>query len=204
MSRHDRNAHLSRRRSAKIILSISVTLLAGGLVSAQQSPSHQHRHFAEKMGRAKRNTLADLTSPGDPGKADALIDKISGEYRASFENMDISGGRFTSTDTLTIERLSKTSIRYSVSLNFFNGHTCSRSGVAEYKQNGSFVSHARTPMGECYFELIPTEKGISFWDPTLVCRQVSCGMRGGYDNEGFTFAQKQSSHDGIHHHDRKD
>jgi hypothetical protein len=67
MSRHDRNAHLSRRRSAKTFLLISVTLLARGLVSAQQGPSHQQRHFAEKMGRAKRNTLTNLTTPGDWG-----------------------------------------------------------------------------------------------------------------------------------------
>lgn len=165
MSRHERNANLGGRRSATLIRWISVTLLTGGLVPAQQSPSRQQGHFAEKGGQASRNTLANLTTPGDPGKADALIDKIAGEYRASFENMDISGDKFTSTDTLTIERRSKTSIRYSVSLNFFNGHSCGRSGVAEYKLNGSFVSHTHTPMGECYFEIIPTEKGYRFGIP---------------------------------------
>ena len=139
-----------------------------------------------------------MTTPGDPEVADALIDKISGEYRSTFENSDISGEKFTSIDSLTIARASKTEIRYNVVLNFFNGHSCGRSGIAGYARNGSFVSHTQTPNGDCYFEIIPTEKGISFADPSLVCRQVSCGM-----GKGFTFAQKLSSHDGIHHDDRK-
>lgn len=146
--------------------------------------------------RAERKWVAEATTPGDPVKADVLIDKISGVYRASFQNSDISGDQFTSTDSLTIQRASKTAIRYDVSLNFFNGHTCGRSGVAQYERNGSFVSHTRTSAGECYFEIIPTEKGVSFADPTLICRQEDCGMRGGFNGEGFTYAQKQSAHDG--------
>lgn len=159
------------------------------------------RNSISENERGERNMAIDATTPGDPRVADALIAKISGEYRSIFANRDISGDEFTSTDSLSIERASKTKIRYNVVLNFFNGHTCGRSGLAEYARNGRFVSHTRTPAGDCYFEIVPTEKGISFADPTLVCRQVSCGVRGGFNGEGFTYAQRQSSHDANHHHD---
>ncbi|MDE2451724.1 MAG: hypothetical protein KGO22_22285, partial [Gammaproteobacteria bacterium] len=47
MSRDDREAHINRRRNAGIVRWISVTLLAGGLASAQQSPSQ----WAGEWGR---------------------------------------------------------------------------------------------------------------------------------------------------------
>lgn len=146
-----------------------------------------------EIKRMKRDTIAEATAPGDPGKADTLIDKIMGEYRASVENGDVSGAKFTTTDSMTIERASKTSIRYSVNLSFYNGHSCSRTGVAAYGRNGSFVDHTRSHEGECYFEIIPTAKGISFADPGGICRLEDCGTRGGFDGEGFTFAQNQSA-----------
>jgi len=152
------------------------------------------RNSIAEVEQAKRSMVVEATTPGDPGKADALIEKITGEYRASFENSDVSGAKFRSTDSMTIERISKTSIHYSVELNFYNGHSCGSSGVAEYERNGSFVSHTQRPEGECYLEIIPTEKGISFADPTGICRIESCGVRGGFDGKGFTFAQKQSAH----------
>ena len=48
--------------------------------------------------RGERNMAIDATTPGDPQVADALIEKISGEYRSTFENSDISGDEFTSPD----------------------------------------------------------------------------------------------------------
>ena len=42
----------------------------------------------------------------------------------------------------------------------------------------------------CFFEVIPTAKGVRLGDPTGVCRESDCGARGGYVNESFSFSQR--------------
>ena len=162
--------------------------------------------YSQQIGELRTATAqwrAAETTPGRADEAEQKVRAIEGRYRKAVRNGDITGRHYQTTDVLTIRRASKTSIAYSVELFFYNGHECSRSGTAEYRQSGSFVEQsAGDAVGtdaaarrdelaaECFFEIRPTEKGIELADPTGVCRQSDCGARGGYGGEAFPFARR--------------
>lgn len=137
-----------------------------------------------------------VTEPGDAKLASQAIAAIAGTYRRTFENGDVQGDHFSTTDTLNIWRASEDSIHYEVQLSFFNGHECSRSGVAKYRSNGAFVEQTEVKWAPgdgsklCAFELIPTADGVQLSDPTGMCKVESCGERGGYGGEPFKFSQR--------------
>jgi hypothetical protein len=157
----------------------------------------------DELRQAAAQWRAAETSPGDAQQAAQKLRAIVGRYRKPVANGDISGRHATTTDLLTLRRASKTSVAYAVELSFANGHQCSRSGTAEYRQSGSFVEESRgaaeTANGgaqpgalqpECFFEIRPTARGVELADPTGICRQSDCGARGGYAGEAFSFAQR--------------
>src|SRR5262245_52699828 len=67
-------------------------------------------------------------------RADAAsldIDKVAGVYKYSFRNGDTSGAKYTSENILEIVKVSSTTAYFRVHLEFFNGHLCEESGVAQ-------------------------------------------------------------------------
>jgi hypothetical protein len=80
-------------------------------------------------------------------------------------------------------------------LNFYNGHTCSLSGGALYRKDGSFVFDEspannylpNTPA--CRLAIIPTATEVKFKDINGGCKNY-CGARGGWNGEGFTFKER--------------
>ena len=152
------------------------------------------------MNAADKQWLQTVTAPGDPDQAAEKIVAIAGAYRHTFQSGDVQGDSFEVTDTLQIGRASAVSIRYTLHLNFFNGHECSREGTASYREAGLFADrqqldpavfhNAGSLGGLCVFELIPTEEGVQLRDPTGACRLQDCGERGGYNSTQFSFAQR--------------
>lgn len=154
--------------------------------------SDTFRQAMQQLDARKAAWHTAVTEPGDPAQARQKIAAIVGHYRHSFQNGDVSGDKYVTTDTLYITRASDNAIRYSLDLSFYNGHECSRDGVAVYKAGGMFVDHQVDPdVGRaCYFEIIPTATGVRFGDPTGACRESDCGARGGYRGESFSFKQR--------------
>ena len=147
------------------------------------------------MTAKQTDHTAGYTDRGDPATASALAQKIAGKYRHSFANADVQGDHYRSTDTLTITPVGSASIHFDVLLNFYNGHTCSLSGGALYRKNGSFVSDAdpknhldNEPV--CHLGIKPTAKGVEFEDYTGGCKMIACGERGGWNGAAFTFAER--------------
>ncbi len=139
------------------------------------------------------------TQPGDLAEAKRKIAAITGSYRHTFRNGDVSGDTYWTTDTLEIQKASDHSILYSTELNFYNGHTCSRSGEAIYTSRGFFVDKKKNEMGDmCYFEIIPTATGVNFGDPTNKCRETDCGARGGFGGTHFSFKRRISREGKVH------
>ncbi|UWZ86377.1 hypothetical protein [Occallatibacter riparius] len=62
---------------------------------------------------------------GDREEAAAKLGAIMGEYRHSFENGDVEGEKYRSTNVL-----SRFDSHYELALEFYNGHTCEREGNA--------------------------------------------------------------------------
>ena len=144
----------------------------------------------EELNARKDSWKASVTEPGDADEAKRLIAAIEGSYRHTFANGDVQGDNFQSTNTLEIKRVSDSSIHFDVYLEFFNGHQCSREGVASYKRAGIFTELVQDGQGKlCVFEVVPTSTGVQLADPTGMCRLNDCGMRGGY--RGAAFSSKE-------------
>ena len=131
---------------------------------------------------------------GDPAEGGRLARKIAGRYRSTQENGDVSGRTYKTTDRLTITPVGPASIHFDAELNFFNGHTCGLSGGALYRKDGSFV-YDDDPKSQipneplCRLAIVPDADGVNFKDLTGGCKAY-CGARGGWNGEGFSFAQR--------------
>ena len=152
-------------------------------------PGEMARASAE-LEKQKAERMARLTEAGDPAAAAKAISAIRGRYRHSFANGDVQGDSFQSHDTLSIQPASATSIRFKAHTEFFNGHECNASGVAEFRRSGAFVWSDQTEAPGCYLEIIPTAKGVRFNDPTGNCRMATCGARGGWGGAEFKFTER--------------
>ncbi|MFL5140272.1 MAG: hypothetical protein ACJ8C9_16680 [Microvirga sp.] len=126
--------------------------------------------------------------------AEAPVDigKLEGVYRRSFRNGDISGAKFTSTDVLEILAVEKGRAYFRTELNFFNGHLCSLSGIAEaekaalvYREDTGGPDHA------CVLRLVPGGGRIRFEDVGGLCAKESCGARGWYNQSSFKTAARR-------------
>jgi hypothetical protein len=146
------------------------------------------------MQSKKSATESSSTERGDPTTGHALALKIAGRYRHSFANGDVQGDHYRSTDTLTITPVGPASIHFDIGLNFYNGHTCSLSGGALFRKDGTFVfdddpANAIPPEPACRLAIIPSSNGVSFKDLNGSCQDY-CGARGSWDGASFTFAQR--------------
>ena len=151
-------------------------------------------HSVTELNARKAAWLDSVTAPGDAGAAEKAIAAVAGSYRHSFENGDVSGDHFLSTNRLEITAVSNSSIHFSVSLEFYNGHECSLDGTASYKRAGLFADQIRSqdpkfPM--CVLEIVPGEQGVTLADPTGGCKMMSCGERGGYNGTAFAFKDRR-------------
>lgn len=140
---------------------------------------------------------------GDPAEGGRLARKIAGSYRHAFQNGDVQGHSYRSIDRLVIEPVGAASIHFDADLNFSNGHVCSLSGGALYRQNGSFVfdddpENQHLDQQLCRLAIEPAANGVKFHDLTGGC-QLYCGTRGSWDGAGFTFAQRVPAHSTRQH-----
>lgn len=127
------------------------------------------------------------------GDASVDIGKIEGVYRDSHRSGDSSGAKYMVTDVLEIVRVEKGVAYFSVALNFFNGHTCDLSGIAESKK-GALVHREHDeawPDEPCEFHLVPKPGRITFEDINNHCRR-HCGARGGFGGAEFRMAQRKT------------
>jgi hypothetical protein len=146
--------------------------------------------------KAKRTAfIAGYTERGDPAEGGRLARSIAGRYRHSFENGDVQGHSYRSTDTLKITPVGRASISFDAELSFFNGHSCSIGGGALYRKDGSFVfddDPADAVPGDdvCHLAIVPTAKGVAFKDLNGSCKMAHCGARGSLDGAEFTFRER--------------
>jgi hypothetical protein len=119
------------------------------------------------------------------------IGKVEGAYRRSFRSGDTTGAKYRVTDTLEILRVDKGRVYFTVDLNFFNGHTCSLSGIAE-SEKGALVyrDNSDDPAKPCELRLVAKKGRITFEDAEQLCR-ATCGARGGYNGAEFFLTSRR-------------
>jgi hypothetical protein len=59
------------------------------------------------------------------------LDELAGVYIKHFLNGDVSGTKFWSDDVFEIVKVSPSATYFPTYLNFYNGHECALSGIAE-------------------------------------------------------------------------
>ena len=115
---------------------------------------------------------------------------VAGVYKHRFRNGDVQGETFTSEDILEIVRLSPTTAYFKAHLEFYNGHQCSISGVADVVDDALvYIDRSDdatiVPGKRCSLTLRVSATKIAFEDPDLSCKAIYCGMRGGFIGDGF-------------------
>jgi len=135
------------------------------------------------------DAVSSYEENGDPKLAKELIKKLEGVYKKRFNNGTIDGDKFVSENVLEFVRVSDSAAYIKTKLEFYNGHQCFIFGVAEYKKIGGFV--LKTPASyECKLTISVKGDKLVLSDPNGICREHSCGARGGYNGE-FTLSSKR-------------
>jgi len=118
---------------------------------------------------------------------------LAGRYTHSFRNGDISGARFTSTDSVIIVATDPGHAYVDVQLNFFNGHECSIGGMAAL-EGGRLVlrdpeaqGHDGTP---CRLSLWREGGKLRWTDGEGSCRS-NCGARGGLTDGEMAWSSRR-------------
>lgn len=109
--------------------------------------------------------------------------KSAGVYKHSFQNGDVQGDSFQSEDILELVQLSPKTAYFRVHTEFFNGHECNISGIADLMPdaltyfgptNADYQGHP------CTLKFRATPTGLTMDDVTGACQLSSCGARGSY------------------------
>lgn len=136
---------------------------------------------------------AMVETKGDSEKGKAMIEKMEGVYKHRWMNEAIHENKFPVEDIFEFVRVSDTSAYVNIVLNFYNGHMCGFSGIAEYKKNGVFLTqHTDKDLGEnCTFIISLKGDVINFKDPDYKCSNFSCGARGSLNGDFFNLKQRR-------------
>ncbi|KQN26599.1 hypothetical protein ASE86_11000 [Sphingomonas sp. Leaf33] len=135
-------------------------------------------------GQAGRLILAAALSPlllaAGPAAPDP-VRALAGRYSQHFQNGTVDGDTYWSDDVVEIVPVDARHAYVRIETNFFNGHSCSLSGVAAaerasiiYREPASGVTG-----GACVMTLRRRGAKLSFTDNNGGC-QSYCGARGGF------------------------
>ena len=105
---------------------------------------------------------------------------LAGRYTHSFRNGDISGARFTSTDSVIVVATGPGEAYVELDLNFFNGHQCSIGGMASLEDGRLVHRDAEMPNHDgvpCQLSLWRDGSRLRRTDGEGSCRAF-CGARG--------------------------
>lgn len=123
-------------------------------------------------------------------EATELLAKVNGVYKKRFKNGDISGATYQGEDVFEFVPVSDVASYIRIHLDFFNGHMCGISGIAEYKTGGEFVFQDPAGDHQCLLTIRLDQNLIKFEDPNGNCQKF-CGSRGGFNNQVFELKQKR-------------
>ena len=108
---------------------------------------------------------------------------MAGVYKVRFPNGDVSGDKYTSENILEIVPVGKSAAYFRLHMEFYNGHECALSGVADAAGARDLVYHGPVDVDghPCTLTLRHGADGVRlFENENGACRAQSCGMRGGY------------------------
>ncbi|HUX79209.1 MAG TPA: hypothetical protein VMW10_05635, partial [Alphaproteobacteria bacterium] len=163
----------------------------------ESSKQEQRECFKEKYIK-KINALENLEKkvieenkrsqePGNPDEASSMIDQIEGVYKHRFKNGLVDGTSYESENIFEIVRVAKDAIYFKLNLQFYNGHTCTLHGIAQYIKDKAFLFRGDSE-DICSLKIEPTVDGVMLKDGVYggnPCRDYHCGARGGFNDLVF-------------------
>jgi len=118
---------------------------------------------------------------------------LSGRYTYNFRNGDISGDRFTSTDSVIIVPIDRGRAYFDMQLNFFNGHECSIGGMATL-EGGRLVYRDPQMRGfdgaPCTLAIWRDGARLRWTDGEGSCKGY-CGARGGLSDGEMRWSSRR-------------
>jgi len=119
---------------------------------------------------------------------------LAGVYKQRFTNGLVTGETFTSEDILEIVPVSNTSAYVRVHLEFYNGHTCSLSGIAHVERQAlvyrTDLDYEQPPLNRCVLSIERSGDQIMLSDGRNSCKGF-CGVRGSLMNVDFPAASRR-------------
>jgi hypothetical protein len=115
-------------------------------------------------------------------RAGGLLVLIAGVYKTKFKNALVGGETYVSENVLEIVPVRGRAAYFRIHLEFYNGHECAISGIAEasvdtlvYRGPDDIDNHP------CVLSLRRARDGIHIYEgENGACRNQTCGARGGY------------------------
>lgn len=152
----------------------------------------EYRAKAEAAAANSHERLALYSTPGDPVAAASLLKDLAGVFKKRFHNGTIDGSTYESEDVLEVVPISQDAAYIKMHLDFYNGHTCSIAGVAEFAKVGGLVYRDQDSPATCLLTITQNGSAVHLEDPDGMCRSKLCGARGVFMGDAFTQKQKRT------------
>jgi hypothetical protein len=118
----------------------------------------------------------------DAAPAGGTAAPMAGVYKTRFENGLVDGEKYASENILEIVPYRGDAAFFRIHLEFYNGHECNISGIAEASGDRLvFRGPTDGDNGPCLLSLRRAGDGIHLYEAENgACRNETCGARGGY------------------------
>ena len=126
--------------------------------------------------------MAAFSALAQPARTTDLPDKMAGVYKSHFQNGLVSGESYTSENILEIVPYKAGAAYFRIHLEFFNGHECAMSGIAEARVDRLvYVGPKDDDGAPCTLTIRHAANGVHIYEnENGACRNQTCGERGGY------------------------
>jgi len=117
------------------------------------------------------------------------VTALAGRYSKHFQNGFVDGSKYWSDDVVEIVPIDATHAYFNASLQFYNGHECSLTGIAKAVGNKLVYKEKEvTAMGDvdkpCTLSISASGKDLLLDDAGGTCK-ANCGARGTFSNFRF-------------------
>lgn len=118
------------------------------------------------------------------------VDSLAGVYKHRFMDSTVDGHRYQAEDILELVRVTSNQVYMRMHLDFYNGHICSISGIANI-EGGALVYRGKGEADGCILSIRVEGNKLTFHDEGGVCRDWSCGARGSYEGASFDVSARR-------------
>ena len=120
------------------------------------------------------------------------LGSVAGVYKYSFNNGLVDGTTFRSTNILEIVKLSSRRAYIRTALEFYNGHTCDLSVVANVEGDALVYRNIKDGDRPCELKLVFDDRRIVLADTDGMCKLQYCGARGSFQGIKFERASRRT------------